>query len=104
VRVDLGARTVLIMPRFPDESRSITDDIGRLMRAFPQILKLPNDDPMVEAWMSWKRALLAEIRVLEVRERHLAGSEDLWIELTRDQSDAAGFGIDDLRDTRSDVQ
>jgi len=88
------------MGEISESRRSITDDIGRLLRAFPRVRDLDDEDPMLLAWLSWKRALLGEIRVLEARERHLTGSADLWIELTRDESEAAGFGIDELRDTR----
>lgn len=83
--------------------RSITEDIGRLMAAFPQVLKLEADDPLRLAWIAWKRALLRQIEELEARERHLAGSDHLWIELTRDEAEAAVFGNAEPRDTRADV-
>lgn len=90
------------MDGIQEERLWITDELQRLLAVLPAISELPTTDPARRAWMIWKRALLGQIRLLEIREREIQSEPYLWIELSRAEMDAVGFDIAESRDTPVD--
>lgn len=80
----------------------LTEELERLLAVLPSISELAVTDPARLAWIQWKRTLLGQVQLLELREREIHAEPYLWIELARDDAERAVFGIAESRDTPVD--